>query len=167
LALKRDGTVIAWGNNDAGQCDGPKESGITFIAANGWYSAAVRANGTIIHWPLQWSQSNQIPFKSVNVGINLGLGFSVGLTEDGTAVTDGYWEILPGYVPPQSKVSDITSASTNAEGNVLLLKKDGTVIAWGPNDYGQCTIPSGLSDVNYIYAGSGFALALKKAPRQP
>jgi hypothetical protein len=45
----------------------------------------------------------------------------------------------------------------------LALKGDGTVVAWGCRgfDYGQCTVPSGLSGVTAIAAGKYHSLALK------
>ena len=42
----------------------------------------------------------------------------------------------------------------------------GTVVAWGcqnGQDYGQCTIPAGLSGVTAVSAGSTHSLALKSA----
>jgi hypothetical protein len=44
----------------------------------------------------------------------------------------------------------------------LVLKKDGTVFAWGQNLYGQATVPSGLSNVVAIACGSWHCLALKR-----
>jgi hypothetical protein len=41
------------------------------------------------------------------------------------------------------------------------LKNDGTVVGWGWNDYGQVTIPTGLSGVTAIAAGGLHSLALK------
>jgi hypothetical protein len=43
----------------------------------------------------------------------------------------------------------------------MALKKDGTVVAWGDNDYGQTDVPAGLSGVISISAGADFAYALK------
>ena len=46
----------------------------------------------------------------------------------------------------------------------LALKGDGTVVAWGcgaRTDYGQCSVPSGLSGVTAIAASQGHSLALK------
>jgi len=42
------------------------------------------------------------------------------------------------------------------------LKKDGTVVAWGYNEYGQSTVPEGLSGVVAIAAGHVNTLALKQ-----
>jgi len=44
----------------------------------------------------------------------------------------------------------------------LALKKDGTVVAWGNNDYGQSTVPAGLRNVRAIAAGDGYSMALKQ-----
>jgi alpha-tubulin suppressor-like RCC1 family protein len=49
LALKSDGTVVAWGNNDKGQADVP--AGLTevvAIAAGQAHNLALRRNGTVI-----------------------------------------------------------------------------------------------------------------------
>ena len=35
----------------------------------------------------------------------------------------------------------------------LAIKEDGTVVAWGKNDYNQCDVPSGLKDVVAIEQG--------------
>ena len=37
----------------------------------------------------------------------------------------------------------------------------GSVVAWGRNDWGQATVPAGLSDVTAIAAGYDHSLALK------
>lgn len=43
----------------------------------------------------------------------------------------------------------------------LLLRADGTVVAWGDNSKGQSTVPTGLNDVIAIAAGDQHSLALK------
>jgi hypothetical protein len=43
----------------------------------------------------------------------------------------------------------------------LALKSDGTVVGWGRDDYGQTTIPAGLTGVTAIAAGGLHSLALK------
>jgi len=40
-------------------------------------------------------------------------------------------------------------------------KADGTVIAWGQNDFGQTNVPAGLANVQAISAGGSHSLALK------
>jgi len=43
----------------------------------------------------------------------------------------------------------------------LLIPAGGTVNAWGDNTYGQCNVPSGLSNVKTVAAGETFSVALK------
>ena len=42
-----------------------------------------------------------------------------------------------------------------------MLKSNGTIVAWGYNNYGQTNVPAGLSNVVAIAAGGDHSLALK------
>lgn len=51
LALNLDGTIAAWGRNDAGQCDPPaKLQGVRSVAAGSRFSAAIHADGSLTTW---------------------------------------------------------------------------------------------------------------------
>ncbi len=51
LALKSNGTVVAWGDNSYTQTVVPAGlSGVTQVAAGGYHSLALRSNGTIVAW---------------------------------------------------------------------------------------------------------------------
>lgn len=50
------------------------------------------------------------------------------------------------------------SAGSN---HALVLKADGTVVAWGLNDYGQSNVPAGLSGVAQVSAGYNHSVAVK------
>ena len=63
-----------------------------------------------------------------------------------------------GTVPPTN--TDLVSVSAGVY-HGLGLKKDGTVIAWGDNTYGQSTVPTNLTGVVTISAGQFDSLALK------
>ena len=48
VALKADGTVVAWGHDQWGQCSGLTGlSNITVVAAGGNHSLALKADGTV------------------------------------------------------------------------------------------------------------------------
>ena len=44
----------------------------------------------------------------------------------------------------------------------MAIKEDGTIVAWGKNNYNQCDVPSGLNNVVAIGAGFYHSLALKE-----
>jgi len=51
LALKSDGTVVAWGNNSRGQTNVPAGlTGVVSIAAVLYHSLALKSDGTVVAW---------------------------------------------------------------------------------------------------------------------
>jgi hypothetical protein len=102
LALKRDGSVVAWEDDTRGQMDMPAGlSGVIAIAAGNAHSLALvpaAVPGTPVAWP-NYGQAN------VPLGLN-----------DGIAVASG-------------------------GDHGLALKRDGSVVAWGYNQYGQLNVP--------------------------
>ena len=51
LALKADGTVIAWGDNNLGQTNVPPGlSNVVAVAAGSSHSLALKADGTVVAW---------------------------------------------------------------------------------------------------------------------
>ncbi|WP_338278646.1 MopE-related protein [Corallococcus caeni] len=155
LALKADGTVWAWGRNDAGQLgDGttiqrntPVKvlglTGVMAIAAGASASLALKTDGTVWAW-------------GSNYNGHLGGGAVSSL-----------------YMPAQ--VLGLTGVAAIAVGTsqVFALKQDGTVWAWGLNTYGQLgdgtttfryfpTKVQSLTGVAAIAPGDHHSLALKK-----
>ena len=160
IALKSDGTVWAWGANQAGQLgDGthidntdiihagiPVQvsslSGVTAIAGGRDHTAALKSDGTVWAW-----------------GYNY-----YGQLGDGTTTNS--------YTPVQ--VSSLSGVTAIAGGyyHTIALKSDGTVWTWGNNDIGQLgdgttnnrltpVQVSGLSGVTAIAGGYSHTIALK------
>lgn len=74
MALRRDGTVAAWGENKLGQTNVPTGlSGVVAIAAGKYHSVALKQDGTVIAWGAgrtstgRFSDYNQ---SNVPVGLN-------------------------------------------------------------------------------------------------
>ena len=51
MALKNDGTVVAWGYNANGESTVPADlTGVAAIAAGGYHSVALKSDGTVVTW---------------------------------------------------------------------------------------------------------------------
>jgi len=62
VALKPDGTVVAWGVNDEGQCNVPSDlKNIIAIAAGAWHTVALRQDGTVVAWGGNASDQCNVP----------------------------------------------------------------------------------------------------------
>lgn len=120
VALRSDGTVWTWGLNADGQLgDGTRTnrkapvrvaglSNATKIAAGRNMTYAVKADGTVVAW-----------------GRN-----AEGQIGDGTTATH---RLVPTRVGSLTNVVDVAGGRDHG----LALRSDGSVWAWGANDYGQ------------------------------
>lgn len=146
LALKKDGTVWAWGENADGEL------------GNGTYT-----NSSV---PIQVSGLTGV------TAIAGGEFSSLALKADGTVWSWGLLDAPIGNVP--KVVSGLAGVIAIAGGfdHALALQSDGTVWAWGDNSFGQLGVGpsvqtygmlvqvSGLSGVVAIAAGYSYSLAL-------
>ncbi len=125
LALKNDGTVWAWGDNGNSQLgDGTTTTRFTPVQVSGlssvvkivsgdYFSLALKSDGTVWAW-----------------GLN-----SSGQLGDGTTISRS----TPVQVKGVGGAGFLTGVLTLSAGyrHALALKSDGTVWAWGDNQYGQ------------------------------
>jgi alpha-tubulin suppressor-like RCC1 family protein len=157
LLLKNDGSVWSWGYNWYGQLGvGSKVdskspvqissvTGFLQVSAGSTYSVGLKNNGTAWSWGSNDQSQLGIP-------------------------TSGPTMLNP------SRITGLTGLTAVAAGNThaLALRADGTVWAWGSNNYGElgngqtsiygAAIPvqvTGLSGVTAISAGGSYAVALK------
>jgi PKD repeat protein len=92
LALKADGTVLAWGNNSYGQATVPSGlSNVIAIAAGGDHSLALKNDGTVTAWGWNsYGQTNVPPGLSNVIAIAAGGDHSLALKNDGTVTAWGW-----------------------------------------------------------------------------
>ena len=157
LALRADGTVVAWGSNYFGQLgDGTTTdratpvlvaglSRVIAVAAGETFSLALRSDGSVVAW-----------------GAN-----DSGQLGDGTA-TDHHTPT------PVSGLSSGVTAIAAGAAHALALRSDGSVLAWGSDHWGQLgdgsnadrstpvAIISPSSGVTAIAAGAAHSLAIER-----
>jgi hypothetical protein len=170
LALKGDGTVVAWGCGfDYGECAVPVGlSGVTAIAAGHFHSMALKNDGTLVAWGCGGGfDSGQCTIPNGLSGVNAiaaGVSHSLALKSDGTVVAWGCGGTQDhGQCSVPNGLSGVTAIAAGSL-HSLALKNDGTVVAWGCGpgfDYGQCSVPNGLTGVIAIAAAHTQSLALK------
>jgi len=152
LALKADGTVVAWG--PSGELEVP--AGLTNVAAittTRNQNLALRTDGTVV----AWGYSTNVPIDLSNVvaittGIlNNTVGLNLALKPDGTALA---WDFTGSYTQAPPGWTNLVSISAGI-GELLGLKADGTVISWPAGNYtGALGLPN-LTKVVAISASSG------------
>ena len=92
LAVRSDGTVVAWGENRFGQTDVPSDlSDVVSVAVGGSHSLALKSDGTVVGWGLNDSNQISIPTGLTDViAITAGFGpSSLALRADGSLVAWG------------------------------------------------------------------------------
>ena len=103
LSIRSDGTVVGWGNNGRGQATGipspypGRASGIVRIAgqllsnivtvASGWgHSHAIRGDGTIAAWGMQFDDSKMAAFPGVSNATSIAGWWTFAAKSDGTLI---------------------------------------------------------------------------------
>ncbi len=157
VGLKKDGSVVAVGNNENGQCDVENWSDIVAVATGCYHTVGLKKDGTVeaVGKAVDW-QCYVYNWTDI-VAVSAGYNHTVGLKKDGTMVAVG--NNAHGRCDVDDW-SDIVAVSANSHYTVGL-KKDGTVVAVGSNDDGKCDV-EGWTDIVAISAGGNHTIGLKK-----
>jgi len=130
LALRKDGTVIAWGNNLYGQTNIPAGlTNIIAIAAGNNHCLALKSDGTAVAWGDYGYGQGGVPAGLSNVvAIASGPTYNLALNSDGTVT--GWGSDIYGQ-------TDIPDGLTNVQSifagyyNGYAIKSDGALVQWG------------------------------------
>ena len=156
IGFRVDGTVLACGKNDDGQCNVSGWKDIVAVAAGNAHTVGLKSDGTVVACGQNASGQCDVSGWKDIVAVAAGGAYTVGLRSDGTVVACGYNEY------GQCDVFEWTDIVAVAAGGAYTvgLRSDGTVVACGYNEYGQCDI-SEWTDVVAVAAGRIHTVGLK------
>ena len=156
VGLKADGTVVAAGENDDGQCEVSDWTDIVSIAAGDYHTVGLKADGTVVATGRNWDGQCDVSYWRDIVSIAAGNVHTVGLKADGTVVVTGDNWFGQCNVRNWRDIVSIAVGDDHTVG----LKADGTVVATGWNDEGRCEV-SDWTDIVSISAGYDYTVGLK------
>ena len=152
IGLKADGTVVAAGCNENGECNVSDWTDIKAIAAGGTYhielapkgrnkyyierstthSVGLKANGTVVATGYnKYGQCNVSEWEDV-IAIAAGRRCSVGLKKDGTVLATG--DVKSKSLEELSSWKDIIAIGTGGS-SIIGLQANGKIVASGSNSY--------------------------------
>ena len=156
VALTKNGTAIAVGDNYYGQCNVSHWENIDSISAGSLHTIGLKADGTVVAVGYNGSgQCNVYDWKDIT-SVSAGSTHTVGLKEDGTVVAVGNNKGGQCEVSDWSNIISISAGGAYTVG----LKADGTVVAAGSNSDGQCNVSS-WRDIIAVSAGRHHTVGLK------
>ena len=156
VGLKSDGTMVAVGENDDGQCDVSEWTDIVAISAGSSHTVGLKSDGTVVAvGKNNVGQCNVSEWTDI-VAVAAGDDHTVGLKSDGTVVAVGSNSSGQCDVSEWTDIVAISAGSWHTVG----LKSDGTVVAVGSNSSRQCDV-SEWTDIVAISAGSYHTVGLK------
>ena len=156
IALKRDGTVITFGDNDwkLRTADLREIQAVSAGCEDG-YTAALKRDGTVL---LLYHSDKPRTFEWRGIrAIDCGEAYTVGLKADGTVVTDGDNSAGQCRVSGWRHIKAVSAGDCHAVG----LREDGSVAAAGEDLFGQCDTSS-WKDIVAVSAGSCHTVGLRK-----
>lgn len=163
IALKTDGTVVAWGANYYGEGVAPTNlTGVGMVSAGWYHNVALLTNGTVTAWglniPAIGYNLTSVPANLTNaIVISAQALHTLALRTNGTVVAWGYNTSF-GETNVPAGLTNVTAISAGYQFNLVV--SNGFVVAWGDNTAGQCNVPAGLSNVVDVAAGTYHSLAL-------
>jgi len=189
VGLRADGTVVAAGDNNYGQCNVGNWKDIVSVAGGEDHSVGLTSTGTAVAVGRNnYGQCNVSNLDGITA-VSAGYDHTVLLKEDGTVVAVGDNSKGQCNVSSWSNIVAVCAGNYHtvglrADGTVVLagnsydvsswndivdiaagldytigLKSDGTVVAKGENDSGQCNVGS-WSDIIKISAGEDHTVGL-------
>ncbi len=154
IALRGDGTVVAWGDNYYGQTNIPVNlTNVVSIAAGSTHGLALKGDGTVTMWGkiLSSSMTNAPPNATNIASLALGPGAQHALTlhSDGTVLDWGNVAYGAVLTNPPPMVRNVVAVAAGAYYG-LALRSDGRVVTWGNT---ATAVPAAATNIVAIATG--------------
>lgn len=157
LAVRRDGTVVAWGAYDATNV--PIALSDVVAVAAGWNTSyALERDGTVVAWGDNYYGQTNVPPACTNVmAISAGRDYALALRRDGTVVSWGrdQCNLLSG--PAQA--TNVAAIAAGYDASAVLLR-DGTVHVYGSQCYWTGQWPPADANNVAVTVGTAYGLLL-------
>jgi len=156
VGIRPDGTVVATGNNDDGQCNVDGWTDIWHVAAGFSHTVGLEEGGTVVA-----TGNNDDGQCNVGGWTDIGLvvagdWHTVGLRNDGSVVATGKSDQGQCDVLSWADIQQVTAGGAHTVG----LESGGTVVATGRNNEEQCNV-GGWTDIELVVAGYAHTVGLK------
>lgn len=156
VALRKNGTAVAVGENEAGQCKVHSWSQLRAVSAGFSHTLGLQTGCTVVATgENKDGQCDVWEWKDV-VQISAGYNHSVARRRDKTVVATGSDQYGQCQVSDWTNITAVSAGSRHTVG----LKADGTVVAVGDNGSGQCEV-GGWKDIVQISAGMLHTVGLR------
>ena len=135
-AVRKDQTIVCWGDNSSGQANAPDGQFIS-VSAGQQHTCAIRTDNTITCWGAHWAHldGQSGAFTSVSAG-----GWhSCGVRSSGTITCWGSNDEKQADAP-----SGVFTSVSASHRHTCGVRSSGTVTCWGSNQDGQTDAPSGV-----------------------
>jgi alpha-tubulin suppressor-like RCC1 family protein len=133
IAIKTDGSLVAWGNNDKGQTDAPAGTGFTAIDGGDFHGLAVKSDGTVLGWgDNTFGQANAPAGLTGVVAVSAGKNHSLALLSNGRVV--GWGNNAFGQISIPTDATNVVAIAAGRDCS-LAVTADGKVLRWGQTTF--------------------------------
>ncbi len=165
VALKKDGSVVAWGLNDYSQSTVPDTAtnGVVSVSAGPWHNLALKADGSVIAWGYSPGGGTNVPATASSnvVAIAAGVSVDMALKSDGSIIP---WGVESRNIRPLPSIPNGLSIIGAGVNYGMGLSTNGEVSVWG---FGSLVskIPSqAKTNAIAISAAGSYAVAVVADP---
>ena len=156
-AIMLDGTVVAQGSDDEGQCNVEDWEDIKRISCGQSHTVGLKTDGTVVATGFnEYGQCNVEDWTDI-VDISANHHYTVGLKSDGTVVATGDNEFGQCNVNEWKNITFIDAGYNH----VIGITTEGTVVATGSNEYAQCELDE-FNDIVVGAAGNFYTILIDK-----